>query len=160
MRARRDRYGKSAQARANNRRTFDLRAARVVSAPDARHTLGTRSNWRLIGQGSGIHWPELDGDVSVENLLAGRAFEESRRSLKRWLAQRALSGSRQCMAARLLVDTDVQSEYLMGRGETGEHLAGLETGEHLAGLMSDLYLSAISVAELSTGGRGNEEEES
>jgi uncharacterized protein DUF2442 len=29
-------------------------------------------NWRLIGGGIGIHWPELDEDISVENLLANR----------------------------------------------------------------------------------------
>ena len=56
-------------------------------------TLEERANWRLIGQGSGIHWPALDEDVSVENLLAGRASGESQSSLKRWLAQRASSNS-------------------------------------------------------------------
>ena len=28
-----------------------------------------RANWRLIGHGIGIHWPDLDEDISVENLL-------------------------------------------------------------------------------------------
>lgn len=28
-----------------------------------------RSKWRLIGGGIGIHWPELDEDISVESLL-------------------------------------------------------------------------------------------
>ena len=31
-----------------------------------------RLNWRLIGQGEGIHWPDLDEDISVLGLLAGR----------------------------------------------------------------------------------------
>jgi hypothetical protein len=31
-----------------------------------------RKNWRLIGHGIGIHWPDLDEDISVENLLATR----------------------------------------------------------------------------------------
>ncbi len=52
-----------------------------------------RSNWRLIGQGVGIHWPALDEDVSVDNLLAGRASGESQRSLKHWLSRHAPSGS-------------------------------------------------------------------
>jgi Protein of unknown function (DUF2442) len=52
-----------------------------------------RANWRLVGQGVGIHWPALDEDISVENLLAGRASGESQRSLKRWLSQRASSSS-------------------------------------------------------------------
>jgi len=28
-----------------------------------------RANWRPIGRGIGIHWPDLDEDISVENLL-------------------------------------------------------------------------------------------
>jgi len=28
-----------------------------------------RKNWRLIGGGIGIHWEELDEDLSVEGLL-------------------------------------------------------------------------------------------
>ena len=30
-----------------------------------------RSNWELLGDGDGIHWPEADEDLSVEGLLAG-----------------------------------------------------------------------------------------
>lgn len=47
-----------------------------------------RSRWRLIGGGSGIHWPDLDEDISVEGLLAGRSSGEGQRSLKRWLDSR------------------------------------------------------------------------
>jgi hypothetical protein len=43
---------------------------------------------RLIGQGEGLHWPDLDEDVSVEALVAGRPSAESAASLKRWLAGR------------------------------------------------------------------------
>jgi hypothetical protein len=32
-----------------------------------------RSNWRIFGDGIGIHWPELDEHISVENLLATRS---------------------------------------------------------------------------------------
>jgi hypothetical protein len=28
------------------------------------------ANWRLIGDGVGLHWPDLDEDLSVEGLLA------------------------------------------------------------------------------------------
>jgi hypothetical protein len=28
-----------------------------------------RRNWRLIGRGQGIHWPDVDEDVSVSSLL-------------------------------------------------------------------------------------------
>ena len=47
-----------------------------------------RNNWRLIGRGEGIHWPDLDEDISVENVWAGRPSGESQRSLKRWLEAR------------------------------------------------------------------------
>jgi hypothetical protein len=47
-----------------------------------------RSHWRFIGRGEGIHWPDLDEDISVANLLAGKPSGESQRSLKRWLEER------------------------------------------------------------------------
>ena len=78
--------------------TVELSDGRSISLPLAWYprlvhgTSNERSNWRLVGQGLGIHWPALDEDISVENLLAGRASEESQRSLKRWLAQSASSG--------------------------------------------------------------------
>ena len=47
-----------------------------------------RGNWRLVGRGEGIHWPDLDEDVSVAGLLAGRASGETQESLRRWLQTR------------------------------------------------------------------------
>jgi len=47
-----------------------------------------RNTWRLIGNGQGIHWPELDEDISVENLVLGRHSGESQRSFKEWLEKR------------------------------------------------------------------------
>lgn len=32
-----------------------------------------RQNWRLLGDGQGIHWPDLDEDLSVDGLLRGVA---------------------------------------------------------------------------------------
>lgn len=32
-----------------------------------------RANWRLIGRGEGIHWPDVDEDISILGLLKGRA---------------------------------------------------------------------------------------
>jgi hypothetical protein len=49
-----------------------------------------RENWTLIANGTGIHWPELDEDLSVDGFLAGRRSRESQASLERWLASRAL----------------------------------------------------------------------
>ena len=48
-----------------------------------------RANWRLIGRGEGVHWPDLDEDVSVEDLLAGHGSGETQESLRRWLESRA-----------------------------------------------------------------------
>ena len=73
----------------------DLSDGRTISVPLAwypRLSHGTseeRNHWRLIGNGSGIHWPDLDEDISVENLLAGQPSGESQTSLKRWLDQRS-----------------------------------------------------------------------
>ncbi len=47
-----------------------------------------RNHWRLIGRGHGIHWEDLDEDISVEGLLAGRPSGESHTSLKKWLDER------------------------------------------------------------------------
>ena len=51
--------------------------------------MAERSHWRLIGSGEGIHWPDLDEDISVDNLLSGSRSGESQRSFKAWLQQRA-----------------------------------------------------------------------
>src|SRR5580765_8155549 len=47
-----------------------------------------RANWRFIGDGQGIHWPDLDEDISVEGLLAGRRSGESSSSLRKWFESR------------------------------------------------------------------------
>lgn len=55
----------------------------------AHATAEERNSWRLIGGGRGIHWPEIDEDISVANLLAGQPSAESQSSFKRWLTARA-----------------------------------------------------------------------
>jgi len=57
----------------------------------AHGTEGERANWRLIGEGEGIHWPDVDEDISVEGLLAGRRSGETQASLLRWLESRHAS---------------------------------------------------------------------
>jgi hypothetical protein len=47
-----------------------------------------RNNWRLIGKGHGIHWEDIDEDISVEGLLTGKPSGESQKSFKKWLSQR------------------------------------------------------------------------
>lgn len=71
-----------------------LADGRTISAPIAwyprlAHGSPTeRANHRLLGGGRGIHWPDLDEDISVENLLHGQPSGESQSSLKQWLDQR------------------------------------------------------------------------
>lgn len=70
---------------------IDGRTVRVPVAwyPRVLHgTLDQRNNCCLIGRGEGIHWPELDEDISVDDLLAGRASGETKASLRRWLESR------------------------------------------------------------------------
>lgn len=42
-----------------------------------------------MGQGEGINWPDLDEDISVENVLMVKPSGESQRSTKCWLEQRS-----------------------------------------------------------------------
>jgi hypothetical protein len=51
-----------------------------------------RASWRLVGRGEGVHWPDIDEDVSVAGLLAGRGSGESAASLRRWLESRDHAG--------------------------------------------------------------------
>jgi hypothetical protein len=86
---------------ANNPAAFDVRvsdeALRVILS-DGRELIvpiswfprlshaepNDRELWELIGQGHGIHWPELDEDISVENLLQGQPSGEGARSFAHW----------------------------------------------------------------------------
>ena len=74
--------------------TVDLSDGRSISVPLAwypRLLQGTReerSNWRLVGNNEGVHWPDLDEDISVENLLLGHPSGESQDSFKKWLKDR------------------------------------------------------------------------
>lgn len=74
--------------------SVDLADGRTISVPLVwfpRLSHGTteeRNKWRLIAGGRGIHWPDLDEDISVENLLAGKPSTESQTSFKKWLGAR------------------------------------------------------------------------
>jgi hypothetical protein len=72
----------------------DLADGRTITVPLAcfpRLAHGTpaeRDNWRLIGGGTGIHWPDLDEDISADSLLMGRRSGETQDSLRQWLEAR------------------------------------------------------------------------
>jgi hypothetical protein len=84
--------------------TVDLSDGRTISAPLAWYprllhgTAEERGRWRLIGQGRGLHWPDLDEDISVENLLDGKPSGESQKSFTEWLERRAIGQGRSAPA--------------------------------------------------------------
>ena len=74
--------------------TVELQDGRTLSAPVAWYprllhgTPAERRHWRLIGNGLGIHWRDLDEDISIEGLLPGYPSNESPKSIQRWLDKR------------------------------------------------------------------------
>jgi hypothetical protein len=73
----------------------DLSDGRSISVPLAWYprlshaSTAERKRWRLVGRGAGIHWEDLDEDISVENLLTGKPSGESQASFGKWLAKRS-----------------------------------------------------------------------
>lgn len=57
--------------------TVNLRDGRSISVPLVWYprllnaTPSQRQNWQIAGGGFGIHWPEIDEDLSTEGLLRG-----------------------------------------------------------------------------------------
>ena len=74
--------------------SVDLSDGRTISVPLAwfprlvYSTRKERNNWELIGKGQGIHWRDIDEDISVEGLLLGKPSGESLASFKKWLNKR------------------------------------------------------------------------
>jgi hypothetical protein len=126
--------------------TVELSDGRSISEPLAWYprllhgTLEERTNWRLIGGGSDIHWPALNEDISVGTLLADQASGESQQSLKRWLEERVYQRSEQ--ASRVM---------LKHKGYTGhvafDDEAGLFHGE-VIDLRDVITFQGTSVEEL------------
>jgi hypothetical protein len=75
--------------------SVELADGRTIAAPLAWYprlahaTAEERNTWRLIAGGRGIHWPAVDEDISVANLLSGQPSAESQSSFRQWLAARA-----------------------------------------------------------------------
>jgi hypothetical protein len=74
--------------------TVDLSDGRTISLPLAWYprllhgSQSERNNWRLTGGKQGIHWPDLDEDISVKNVILGQLSGESQKSLQKWLESR------------------------------------------------------------------------
>jgi hypothetical protein len=79
--------------------SVDLSDGRSISVPIAwfprllHSSEQERNNWRLIGKGQGIHWEDIDEDISIEGLLAGKPSGESQESFRKWLAKRSEKAS-------------------------------------------------------------------
>ena len=60
--------------------SVELTDGRVISVPISWYPrlqnakTSEKENWRWIGKGSGIHWPDIDEDISIENILWGKAI--------------------------------------------------------------------------------------
>lgn len=80
--------------------TVDLLDGRTITAPLAwfpRLWYGTpreRSHFEIFGDGTYIHWPDLDEDLTVAGLLAGWHSQESAQSLRKWLESRKTKPAR------------------------------------------------------------------
>lgn len=78
--------------------TVLLDDGRAISVPLAWYprllaaTPEERARFELIGDGEGVHWPDLDEDINVEGIVAGRRSMESAVSLARWIARRRKDG--------------------------------------------------------------------
>ena len=47
-----------------------------------------RNHFEIFGDGTYIHWPDLDEDLTVAGLMAGLPSSENAQSLRRWLKAR------------------------------------------------------------------------
>jgi uncharacterized protein DUF2442 len=67
-----------------------LRDCRVISVPLVWYprllnaTPAQRKNWKIAGGGDGIHWPEIDEDLSTEGLLRGARAPRAQISTNRF----------------------------------------------------------------------------
>jgi hypothetical protein len=84
----------------NETLSVELVDGRLISVPLSwfprlvHATRKERNTWRLIAGGRGIHWPDVDEDISVANLLDGHPSGESQTSFKKWLSERAKKSPR------------------------------------------------------------------
>jgi hypothetical protein len=79
---------------ADDNLTVSLQDGRTITVPLSwypRLLIGSeaqRLNWQLLGDGYAVEWPDLDEQIAIEGLLAGRRSGENQESFQRWLAQR------------------------------------------------------------------------
>ena len=78
--------------------SVDLSDGRTISVPLAWYprflhgSIEERNDWRLIGNGAGVHWSQLDEDISLKNLILGQPSAESQKSFQSWLKNHVTTG--------------------------------------------------------------------
>jgi hypothetical protein len=83
----------------NDTLSVDLSDGRTISVPLAWYprllhgSIEERNDYRFIAGGSGIHWHQLDEDISLQNLILGQPSGESQKSFQRWLNNRVAKES-------------------------------------------------------------------
>lgn len=74
--------------------SVDMEDGRTVSVPIgwfprlAHGKASERANFQVSGAGYGLHWPDLDEDVGIEDLLLEKRSTESPQSFEKWLQGR------------------------------------------------------------------------
>ncbi len=67
----------------------ELVDGRTISAPLvwfprlAKASKEQLDNWELLGEGEGIHWPEVDEDLSIDGLLVGTHYKAANKKIQR-----------------------------------------------------------------------------
>lgn len=90
----------------------DLADGRTISVPLAFYprllhaTPHQRSNWQLAGGGYGIHWPDIDEDLSAEGLLQGAA--QASTSVAMRIPRKRVKRTRYIQTAKLIVAVDTE----------------------------------------------------
>ena len=70
--------------------TAHLADGRIISVPIAwswrlvSATPAQRANYEIIGDGQGVHWPDVDEDISAEGMLTGSPARPPKRRAQRY----------------------------------------------------------------------------
>jgi hypothetical protein len=90
----------------NHKLIIELADGRSITVPLAWYprlqsgSEAERQNWRLLGGGYAIEWPDLDEHIGIAGVLAGKRSGESRKSFEAWSSSRKTSQNGQNMGRR------------------------------------------------------------
>lgn len=137
------------------RLVVDLRDGRTLMVPTAwyprlaRGTPSQRQNWEEIGDGFGIHWPDLDEDLSVRGLLRGIPAPEFRKARAGSAPTGRPPAAPRWDTAQHLGSTDAILAYLEAAFEDGEPelvALALNNVARARGLSEDALTPASGIA--------------